>query len=101
MLKNAVKVSSVSLIACVALAQAPRPKDGFVPDQKTAIKIAEAVLSPIYGEKQILSERPFIASLKDGVWTVGGTLPSGWEGGVAEIKIDKQSGAIISYIHYK
>ena len=26
------------------------PKNGFVPDEKTAIKIAEAVLFPIYGE---------------------------------------------------
>jgi hypothetical protein len=29
------------------------PKDGFVPDAKTAIAIAEAVLKPIYGAEQI------------------------------------------------
>jgi hypothetical protein len=42
------------------LAQAQyAPKDGFVPDAKTAVKIAEAVLIPVYGENKIESERPF------------------------------------------
>lgn len=30
-----------------------KPKDGFVPDAKTAVKVAEAVLIPVYGEKKI------------------------------------------------
>jgi hypothetical protein len=48
------------------------PPKGFVPDEKTAIRIAEAVWSPIYGEAMIQGEKPFVASLKSGVWTVGG-----------------------------
>ena len=56
-------------------AQSFRPKDGFVPDEKTAIRITEAVLSPIYGEQKIASERPFSAKLKSGVWVVTGNLP--------------------------
>jgi len=52
-----------------------KPTDGFVPDSQTAVKIAEAVLIPVYGEKQIRSEEPFTAELKGAVWTVGGTLP--------------------------
>jgi len=51
-----------------------KPKDGFVPNEKTAIRIAEAVLTPIYGEKQIKSEEPFSAKLHDGVWTVEGSI---------------------------
>jgi NTF2 fold immunity protein len=51
-----------------------KPTDGFVPDSQTAVKIAEAVLIPVYGEKQIRSEEPFTAELKGVVWTVGGTL---------------------------
>jgi hypothetical protein len=38
-----------------------RPQDGFVPNEQTAVKIGEAVLIPVYGEKQIDSERPFTA----------------------------------------
>jgi hypothetical protein len=48
------------------------PKEGFVPNEKTAIRIAEAVLGPIYGEDQIAKERPFAATLKGGVWTIEG-----------------------------
>jgi NTF2 fold immunity protein of polymorphic toxin system component len=49
------------------------PKAGFVPDSKTAVAVAEAVLTPIYGKEQIESERPFTATLKQGVWTIEGT----------------------------
>jgi hypothetical protein len=48
------------------------PKEGFVPNEKTAIRIAKAVLGPIYGEDQIAKERPFAATLKGGVWTIEG-----------------------------
>jgi hypothetical protein len=34
------------------------PPKGFVPDEKTAIRIAEAVWSPIYGEEEIRREKP-------------------------------------------
>ena len=89
------------LLATTCIAQAPEPKNGYVPDAKTAIAIAEAVLSPIYEEKQIQSERPFHAVLKNGVWIVSGSLPEGYEGGVAEIRIDKRTGRILSHIHGK
>jgi len=78
------------------------PKTGFVPDAKTAIAIAEAILVPIYGQKQIASERPFHAVLdKRGVWTVEGTLPSGSDGGVAEIKLSRQDSRILYVMHGK
>ena len=66
------------------------PKDGFVPDKKTAVAVAEAVLVPIYGKKQIESEKPLHASLEDGIWIVTGSLPEGWIGGVAVVKLSKQ-----------
>lgn len=81
-----------------------RPKDGFVPDAKTAEKIAEAVLIPVYGEEQIGRERPFKAVRHGDVWTVKGTLNCGAPkcvGGAAVVEISKTSGAIISMVHYK
>jgi hypothetical protein len=77
------------------------PSDGCVPDKKTALKIAEAVLVPIYGEEVIEKEKPFVAILKDGVWTVNGTLPKGMLGGVALVQISKIDGKIIRIIHGK
>ncbi len=80
------------------------PAKGFVPDEATAIRIAEAVLIPIYGERQTLDERPYIATLKSGVWIVTGSLPKlrpGWEfiGGTAEIRIAKGDGRILQVSH--
>jgi NTF2 fold immunity protein len=81
-----------------------RPKDGFVPDAKTAEKIADAVLIPVYGEEQISRERPFTAARRSDVWTVTGTLNCGAPqcvDGTAVVEISKTSGAIISMVHYK
>lgn len=75
------------------------PPQGVVPDTVTAVRIAEAVLSPIYGEDQINSQQPFKAVLKNGVWTVEGTLPEDARGGVAEIDISQKSGAILRISH--
>ena len=78
-----------------------QPRDGFVPDEQTAIRIAHAVWFPIYGEKHILSEAPFVATLKDGIWTVQGSLPKGRTGGVAIAEIAQQDARIIRVSHGK
>jgi NTF2 fold immunity protein len=77
------------------------PKNGFVPDEKTAIAIAEAVWAPIYGEKKIANEKPFKAKLKDGTWTVEGSLPKLTVGGVAVARISQKDGCILSIGHGK
>jgi len=46
---------------------------GVVSDKETAIRITEAILSPIYGKKAIRGQRPYQVTLKDGKWTVDGT----------------------------
>ena|GEM_PF-826756 len=74
------------------------PKEGFVPNEETAIRIAEAVWLPIYG-KSIYEERPFKAELANGVWYVTGSLPEGWLGGVAEAEINKVDGKILRVSH--
>jgi hypothetical protein len=104
-----IKLSTVLLLA-IPLSQA-QPKNGYVPDAATAVKIAEAVLAPIYGEKQIEFERPFNATLKDNVWTVtgtlhcsdgkGGTTTTMCVGGTAEIRLSKTDAHVLFVIHYK
>jgi hypothetical protein len=98
------------LLASEVAAQGYKPPSGYVPDSKTAVKIAEAVLVPVYGEKHTQSERPFTATLKDGVWTVTGTLrcPDGkggvttsCDGGVAEVRISKDDARILYMMHGK
>ena len=77
------------------------PENGFVPNEQTAVSIAEAVLMPIYGAEAIKKERPFKASLQNGVWTVVGTLPRGLLGGVATIEISKIDGHVLRVTHEK
>jgi hypothetical protein len=79
------------------------PKNGFVPDEKTAIAVAEAVLIPVYGQKQIESEEPFSTRLDGDTWSVHGSLPNGPNvtGGVAEVQISKSRGCVLHMIHGK
>ena len=77
------------------------PENGFVPDKETAVSIAVAVLSPIYGRKTIVGEQPFVATLEKEVWMVRGSLQKRYVGGVAEIQISKASGQILKVSHGK
>jgi hypothetical protein len=76
------------------------PKNGFVPDEATAIKIGEAVAMAQYGEQRTSRERPFRARLRGDVWTVMGTLhPQGAFGGTAVVKLSKLDGRVLFLIH--
>ena len=76
------------------------PADGFVPNEETAIKIAEAVLVPIYGER-VLEKKPFIVKLEGDVWSIKGSLPEGYLGGVPYVKIQKSDCKILMVGHSK
>ena len=95
------------LICSISVAFAAEPKHtymppaGYVPDAATAIKIAVAVCEPIYGRDHIAKKKPFHATLKDGIWTVEGSLPKGWLGGVPEAEIAQKDGRILRISHGK
>ena len=76
-----------------------QPEKGFVPDAETAIKIAEAIWYPIYGES-IYEEKPYKAELKNGVWFVSSTMKEGL-GGVAMIQIQKSDCKVLLISHGK
>jgi len=100
---------SLFLFASPLLAQGYKPAQGFVPDSATAVKIAEAVQIPAYGEREVTAERPFHAALKDDVWIVEGTLhcpgardnSAGCSGGVATVHILKADGRVLLMFHGK
>lgn len=77
------------------------PKEGFIPDERTAILVALAILSRIYGEQQINSELPLRSVLRDGTWIVEGTLQKDMAGGVAIIKLAKSDGRVLYVSHGK
>ena len=104
-------ISCIVILLTAANAQSYTPKKaGFVPDSATAVIVAEAVLIPVYGKEKIESERPFNATLENGVWTVDGTLHCSdgkggvttlCPGGTAEVKLSKADGRVLKMIHYK
>jgi len=78
-----------------------KPDEGYVPNAETAIRIAEAVWLPIYGER-ITEKKPSNATLENGIWTVEGTLPPKYtKGGVPVAEISKETGEVLRISHGK
>lgn len=72
----------------------------YVRDEPTAIKIAEAIWLPIYGNK-VLDKKPFVAKLKDDeIWIVQGTSKT-QKGGVPYIEIRKSDCKVLKVTHGK
>lgn len=84
-----------------------------VPDQETALQIAEPALINTYGKRKIDYEKPLRAVLDGEVWTVYGTLccpdSKGRRtcevgrclGGVATLKLRRSDGKILAIYHTK
>jgi hypothetical protein len=76
---------------------------GTVPNEETAIKIAEAIWLAKHG-KRIYEELPFVATLRsDSIWVVEGTFKKkkGRKGGLAHIEIQKKDCKILANYHGK
>ena len=78
-----------------------QPPEGVVPDEQTAISIAVAVWSPIYGKDKIAKQKPYQVSLVDGYWYVSGSSATPKIHGIAKIVIEKADGRIIDISHGK
>ena len=74
------------------------PNGGYVPNELTAVRIAETVLVSIYGEK-IYNQKPYrINLIKDSIWVVNGSVSAGGYGENAHIEIRKKDGKILKVI---
>jgi hypothetical protein len=102
------RIAAFVLLALVQTANAQEtaannyyPKEGYVPDAETAIRIAVAVWEPIYGKEIILTEKPYKACAKGGIWIITGSLPVGSMVGVALAEISKKDGQVLRVSHGK
>ena len=76
------------------------PTQGFVPDEATAVRIAEAVSFPVYGEESIKREEPFRVTLEDDIWTIEGKpLPRDVVGGIVFLQIAKTDARVMRMTH--
>jgi hypothetical protein len=66
-----------------------------IPDEATAIRVAEAVLTSAYTAKDMEGSRPYKAHLSDGVWLVWGTVPKDAVGEPLFVQIDQARGCIL------
>lgn len=82
------------------LGQQKKSHPDFVPDEKTAIRIGEAVLIARFGEERVNAQRPFRVSDSFGkMWIVQGELPQlPQKGGGMAVWINKYSGCIVNVL---
>lgn len=72
----------------------------IIKDEKTAVHIAESILSGIYGD-DIKKQRPYEIYKFGKYWTIGGTIPKGIEGGTFLIVLDATDSRVIRISHGK
>jgi len=74
----------------------------LIKDRQSLIKYAEPILFQTYGKENILKEKPYKISFKNGVWSMDGTLPKQYTvGGTFHIVINARDGKVVKMIHYK
>lgn len=73
----------------------------LVATKETAVALAVAVWSGIYGKEKIDKEAPYQAVRVDDCWVVTGSLEVGLRGGTAEAMIKAADGAFLNVSHGK
>ena len=74
---------------------------GVIDTPELAAEIGSAVLTDIYGKEEMSTEYPFNVVEYQRSWTVFGSLPEGWLGGVGVISISRADGMVLLYNHEK
>jgi hypothetical protein len=81
---------------------------GPIPNEGTALRVAEPELIRIYGASVIASERPLTAGISGNMWIVGGTLHCSdgnggtttvCVGGVATAHLSRSDGRVLEIFH--
>ena len=96
-------MSSKLIFICllfISLSFSNPPKDGYVPNEETAILISKAILIPMYG-KNVFDGITLQATLVDSIWKVSGVMKKLHPGGVPYVEIKKRNGEIINAYHTK
>src|SRR5262245_34289072 len=89
-------VAAILLVGTlVAQANGRTPANGSVPDETTALRIPEAVVVALLGEREVAGQHPFTASLIGDFWYVNGTVPKDAFGEPLHVQLSKQDGRIV------
>ena len=75
------------------------PPVGVLPEEETAVRVAEVILSRHYGTAEFEKFKPYHATLEAGVWTVSGHLQEGHRGGTPMLRIRKDDARVLEIWH--
>lgn len=75
-------------------------KGDLVSKDSIAVKIAEAVCIPLYGE-DIISQKPYQVRSESDKWIVEGSRQKNEVGGTFHVEIEKKCGTILKVTHSK
>lgn len=74
----------------------------MIPDEETAISVAEVYLFKTFGKEKIEEEQPYQIGKVDGYWIIKGTMPSKYIlGGFFEMVINSKNGEVVRLFHGK
>lgn len=85
----------------IALSENEQTSDTLISNSKTAVSVAESILFPIYGKKNIIDQRPYKVNKIDGYWVINGTLSQNKLGGTFLIILNSKDGKVIKLSHGK
>jgi len=70
--------------------------NGVVPDEVTALRVAQAILVGAYGERAVAQQQPLTANLFQETWWINGTPPHSFGRGRMHVEISKSDGRILA-----
>ncbi|RLZ06404.1 NTF2 fold immunity protein [Faecalibacter macacae] len=76
-------------------------KTPIIKNDSTAIKVAESILFEIYGENNIIKQKPYEIYKIESYYVISGTLPKNYVGGTFLIIINSFNSEIIRITHGK
>jgi len=89
----------ILLLMSFNLMQKEDEKIDYVPNAETAVKVAEVLWLPLYGES-IYEHKPFSAKLQNGIWIVSGKQKK-QKGGYPYAEIQKSDCKVLKITHFK
>lgn len=73
----------------------------IIKNKETAIKVVEPILFQIYGQDNILKQRPYETYLINNYWIISGRLSEGYDGGTFLVIVDATNSKVIRLTHGK
>lgn len=72
-----------------------------IPDAQTAVDVALILAKKVYGKEKIEREKPYQVIKNGTFWTVCGSLPGSYYGGIFVVTLNAKNGEVVEFYHGK